>query len=339
MIDRPDTESVGSPPIPFELPSRLRGANAQTLLAYLFSDAGALHHTRTSRLDLAGGDEGILLEDRPTPPLSPIGCAVLVHGLGGHGDSRYCVRIARKLVDTGWRAVRFSMRGTGPDKLRSSKLYNAGASDDLATAVSRAAGGSPDLPVCLVGFSLGANVVLKYLAEGRGDLPANLAGGIAVNPPIDLERCVEAISRRRNLLYDQNFVALLKAQMRDRRGALADPALLRPWRPMTLRGFDELVTAPLGGFDDAAHYYRESSSRPLLGGLRRDAVILASDDDPFIPVEVFDGLPTERLSLHITRGGGHMGFLNATRTPLGDRRWMDYAVLWYLNRIAEAGET
>jgi len=38
------------------------------------------------------------------------------------------------------------------------------------------------------------------------------------------------------------------------------------------------------------------------------------------------------LEVLVTRGGGHMGYLSAARTPLGDRRWLDY---FLLERAAE----
>lgn len=329
-MSRASVFSPDDPSVPFEPHPLASGADAQTMLAYFFPDTGSFPHTRYHPLVLSGGDRALVMEDRPRPPRRPTGCALLVHGLGGHGESRYGVRVARRLVDAGLKTIRFSMRGTLPRKDAAAKLYNAGASDDLACAISAASTLADGLPIVIVGFSLGGNIVLKYLSEGRDDIPESLVAGVAINPPIDLERCVETISARRNLLYDQNFVALLKMQMRGRPGRLVDPATLALTRRMTLRKFDDLVTAPVHGFDDGAHYYRESSAGPLLRNLARDAVILASDDDPFIPSETFNDLQTDRLHVNITRGGGHMGYLSRVPTPLGDRRWMDYAVLWYV---------
>lgn len=56
------------------------------------------------------------------------------------------------------------------------------------------------------GFSLGANITLKYLGEQATDLPSQVAGGVAINPPIDLSRCVKSLIGPLQKRYDRYFV-------------------------------------------------------------------------------------------------------------------------------------
>ncbi|RMF67644.1 MAG: hypothetical protein D6743_04565, partial [Calditrichaeota bacterium] len=101
--------------------------------------------------------------------------------------------------------------------------------------------------------------------------------------------------------------------------------------------FDEMCTAPLSNFASAQDYYTRCSAKQFLTGIRTPTVLLASDDDPFVPAETFAGVTGhEFLRVEITRSGGHMGFVSARPTPLGDHRWMDYAVLSFAEGLLKS---
>ena len=72
-----------------------------------------------------------------------------------------------------------------------------------------------------MGYSLGGNLTMKLAGElaATPDLPVRAVA--AVGPTIDLERCVRAIERRRNLPYQFNFVRNLKARMRRKARGMA----------------------------------------------------------------------------------------------------------------------
>jgi len=79
----------------------------------------------------------------------------------------------------------------------------------------------------------------------------------------------------------------------------------------TLREFDDVVTAPLHGFEDAAHYYAESSSRQYLLTIARPTLIVHAADDPFMTPQV---VPHENelspsTTLELSEKGGHVGFI------------------------------
>jgi predicted alpha/beta-fold hydrolase len=119
------------------------------------------------------------------------------------------------------------------------------------------------------------------------------------------------------------------------------PAIPAGPRPCTLRDFDDLYTAPVSGFGTAENYYRLASARPRIGDIRRPALIIAADDDPMIPGELFRDLPqSDYLQVHVTRGGGHLGFLARARAGAdADRRWIDWRILeWVLAREAMTKE-
>ena len=127
----------------------------------------------------------------------------------------------------------------------------------------------PGSPLSLVGFSLGASMVLKLLGRDEA-LPSNIDSAIAVAPPLDLQAC----SRNLNVRLESHLRSQLRADTTtgmstDRRRQVPDlrgHAWPRP--PETLYEFDQLFTAPLGGFRDVEDYYRRCSSLPDLQRIR-----------------------------------------------------------------------
>jgi hypothetical protein len=188
----------------------------------------------------------------------------------------------------------------------------------------------------LIGYSLGGNITLKLLGELGERKCGGLDSGIAVCPPIDLDQCARRISSRSNCLYDRHFVRMLQRSIIIRRRLRPDVPPLPPGpRPRTLRDFDELYTAPVSGFGTADNYYRLASSRSRLGEIRRPTLIIAADDDPMIPCELFRDLPrSDMVQIHVTRGGGHLGFISGAGAD-ADRRWIDWRIVdWVLARDA-----
>jgi hypothetical protein len=99
----------------------------------------------------------------------------------------------------------------------------------------------------------------------------------------------------------------------------------------TLRDFDDNVTAPLHGFDNADHYYAVSSSRQYLGKIAVPTLLLHSRDDPFMTESVIpraDDL-SDAVTLELSARGGHVGFV-AGRWPWRPRYWLEERIPSYL---------
>lgn len=252
---------------------------------------------------------------------------LLLHGLGGQADSPYMVRVAQKFVQQGWTAFRLNHRGAGQGRGLAKWLYHAGRSEDLSPVIRFCAESAPNQPLIVIGFSLSGNLLLKYLAEQGRATPANLAGALAVSAPIKLALSAAALSQRRNALYQARFLRLLEQTLAERAVDFPDFPRVQLPRPLSMIGFDQSVTAPLSGFASAEDYYQKCSAHPLLDAIRTPALLLAAEDDPFVPRATYADLPRNpRLQMLLTRGGGHLGFIASGRTPCGDHRWLDYAL-------------
>lgn len=310
------------------------GGDLQTLAGYLLPSPKELPQTRLHQIPVSSSDTLVLCENQPQEK-EITSVVLLLHGLGGHADSTYMLRVAAKFLHKKWITFRLNHRGAGQGRGLARQLYHAGRSEDLAPVLRLIAENYPEKPVIAIGFSLSGNMLLKLLGEQPGAAPQNLCGALVVSSPIKLAAGAAAISRRRNWLYDYRFIRLLKQTLRERETDFPDWPRLELPRNLNLYGFDQLVTAPLGGFVSAEDYYQKCSAHQFLGNIRVPTVLLAAEDDPFVAREIFADLPDNPwLQLHLTRRGGHMGFISAARTPFGDHRWMDYAIWHYAEALA-----
>lgn len=317
-------------------PLILRGGHRQTLWAFLSQgvDPRARETARRHPLDLPDGDRLILHDDCPPGwgPGHPF--VLLLHGLAGGHDSAYLVRMMMRLTARGVRVFRLDHRGAGAGAGLARRPYHAGCSPDVRLAFHHASSLCNGSLGGLVGFSLSGNMVLKMLGEDAraGTLPRYLVCAAAVNPPIDLEQCSQALQRRSNRLYERHFTRLLHEQVEDRLRVFPDaPRPLFTTPPQQLREFDDGYTAPVSGFASVADYYERCSGIRFVPSIQTPTLILTAADDPLIPVQSFQQLPAlPNLHVHIARHGGHLGYI-ARRGCDPDNRWMDWRLLEWLS--------
>jgi hypothetical protein len=274
-------------------------------------------------VELPDGDKLVVVVSTPPEWRPDRRTAVMVHGLCGCYGSPYMIRMADKLYRHGIRAVRVNLRGCGSGAGLARQPYHSGRSDDVRQVIESLACESPESPVTLVGFSLGGNIVLKMVGEDGERPSGRLDSLISVSAPIDLAACSRLIEQPRNRIYDWYFVRRLRAGVEELHRFFPDLPPLDLPRRLTLRGFDDLYTAPRSGFRDAADYYARASSGPLVERIVVPTLLLSSRDDPFIAASPFEQLPRRpNIDICLTDGGGHLGFLGFTGRSM-DYRWMD----------------
>ena len=321
---------TGAELIPFEPHPLLKNGHVQTIAAAWLSGADVDGKSAASHIvDLPDGDQLVVHDNEPKDwtPGDPV--TLLMHGLCGSSASVYMSRIASKLNDRGHRTFRINQRGCGDGLGMSQFPYHAGRSADLGAVVEYVMTLSPDSPINVVGFSLGGNIVLKWLGEDPESLPAKLTHAVAVNPPADLQQCTESLVSPVGRVYDRHFARLLHRQ------ALDTPRwhdyIPEEWSsrgPRRILEFDDLLTAPVGGFDSAADYYRQSSAARVLGDIRVPTLILTSRNDPLIPIDTIECLPrSNSVHLHVSTSGGHLGYVGRRGSGDPDRHWMDWRVV------------
>ncbi len=254
----------------------------------------------------------------------PVGQVVLLHGLEGSGDAGYIRSIAAEALSRGFVAHRFHMRTCGGTAHLCKTLYHGGLTSDLRAFLKELQNEAADLPVFLIGFSLGGNISLKLAGE-EGD--SGLIHGVcAISTPIDLAAAAKRIGDPDNWLYQNRFLSRMKERLITTGRYTADD--LKPYK--TLWEIDDRVTAPSFGFRDAAHYYRTQSSNNYLDAIRVPTALIQAKDDTFIPFEIFSHPAiASNPSLHLiaTDHGGHLGFLSRN----APRFWVDHTALDFIH--------
>lgn len=290
----------------------LPGPHLMTIFARLARGPSGLAPQR-ERWELDDGD--FLDVDRHGDPAAP--AVVVLHGLEGSSRAPYVLRLVAACLAQGLSAVALNFRGCSGERNRLPRLYHSGETGDLARVVARLVGERPGRPLGVAGFSLGGNVVAKWLGELGDALPPEVRGGAVISAPFDLARCADAIDGSGGMarLYRARFLRTLRAKAIDKTrrfdGLPFTAAEVRACD--TFARFDDVVTSRLHGFDGARDYWTRCSSGPSLGGLRRPLLAIAADDDPIVPG---DTLPREAarrlpaLTLETYPAGGHVGFVS-----------------------------
>ena len=123
---------------------------------------------------------------------------VLIHGLTGCEDSSHVIRSTVYFLGRGYPVLRLNLRGAGPSRPLCRSHYHAGRSEDLAAVLTTLQGEYPDVLVegiCPIGYSLGGNMLLKFMAELDGRLPIRAAASVCA--PIDLKEAQVCMTKLR----------------------------------------------------------------------------------------------------------------------------------------------
>jgi len=242
---------------------------------------------------------------------------VILHGLEGSSRANYVTTMARELSAVGVRAVRLNFRGCSGEMNRLPRFYHAGDTADLGAVVNYLRERRPRAAFGAIGFSLGGNVLLKYLGERGSGAATDLNAAVAVSVPFDLSAGTRRLEEPgMSWIYTLYFLRKLRSKTRQKRALLENEVEVEvALRARSVRGFDEAATARLHGFRDAWHYYESSSCYDWVDQIRIPTLLLHSLDDPFLPM---DGVPTEAIRTNpclidgVTEKGGHVGFIGGS---------------------------
>lgn len=316
------------------------GAHLQTLWGKLARRPPNIP-TRAERWTMPDGDE-IEIRRLDAPADAPIDAPrlLVLHGLEGTIRSHYLRGMLDQARRRGWAADVLIFRGCNGETPRARRLYHSGETSDLDAVVRRIARDHPRQCLMAVGFSLGGNVLLKWLGEQGESIPCQLEAAAAVSVPFDLERGSRHIERGFSRIYTRHFLRTLRDKAR---AALKQhPGLFNPdqlEQASTLFEFDDVVTAPVHGFESASDYYTRSSSIRFLARIRRPTLLLSAYDDPFLPRQVLcDVLKVAQsngfLTAEFHENGGHVGFV-AGRFPWRPAYYAEERVAGFLSRIVD----
>ena len=310
------------PQIPaFRSPSWCYNGHVHTIAC---SFLGGVHPPYQERVEITTPDNDFLeidvaVIDNEHPVIA------LFHGLEGSSERYYMTELAADLLETGYSVAALNFRSCGSRLNRQPRFYHSGETKDYATFFRWIQETFTSKKIGAVGFSLGANALLKSLGEEMESHPADAA--VAVSVPYDLRLGSVNLSQGFNRIYDYRFLRTLRRKLDEKRQQY--PELPR-FNGSTLYEFDDQVTSIVHGFAGAEDYYARCSSRKFIADIRKPALMIHSDEDPLCPIA---GMPLDKIKENpfldyiITDEGGHVGFRSE---PEG---WLNYVIIEYLQKI------
>jgi predicted alpha/beta-fold hydrolase len=318
----------------FVAPWWLRNPHLQTLWPRL-QRRGRLVPMRRERIDTDDGDFLDLDWSGHAPASEDAPVVLLIHGLEGNSDSPYAQGMLAAIARHRWRGVVMHFRGCSGELNRLPRSYHSGETGDPGSVIERIRARYPRAPLAVIGYSLGGNVLLKYLGEATRQGTVDAA--VAVSVPFLLSPSADRLQQGFSRVYQRLLLDSLKAKTRQKFAAMAPPVDLDGLASLpSIRAFDDMVTAPIHGFADAADYYARNSSRQFLGTIDVPTLIVHAADDPFMTPAVIPA-PSElspMVQLEVSDRGGHVGFVDGP-WPWRARHWLEDRVPEFLAAALE----
>ena len=252
---------------------------------------------------------------------------VIVHGLGGGATSYYARRAALCASRAGIDSLRLNLRGADRN---GDDYYHAGLTDDLEAALrSKALEGYENILV--LAYSLGGNMVLRYLA---GKPNPRVRAAATVCAPIDLKPCARTIDRPPSVFYRHHVLTGLKDIYRNVAARREVPLPVREAsRIDTIEQWDERVISPRHGFAGAEDYWAQTSACHVLEDIDTPTLFIASERDPMVGIDTVRPWLQNATKLRriVTNQGGHVGFPQEVDLGLGTGGTVeDQIIQWML---------
>lgn len=306
-----------------------KNKHLQTILPVLTKPKSA--QLTRHRLELADGDFIDLDISQNNSQAKAI--LLIVHGLEGSAQSHYARRMIHQCLQHDVLAIVHHHRGCSGESNRLARAYHSGEIEDLTNSVNVIHQQYPDLPLFAIGYSLGGNMLTKYLVH-TPQTPIQRAAMISA--PFQLSCSAKRLEQGFSKVYQQYLLKQLKQKVRVKltQEAIA-PDLAKLAQDLEkfhrFYDFDEHITAPLHGFKNAQDYYQQSSTVQQLGQLPIPSLILHAEDDPFMDESVIpnqDSLP-DFIHYELHSHGGHVGFINGG-TPWRPQYYLEQRVIDFL---------
>jgi len=293
----------------FTPPRIFANAHVQTIVPTLFRKVGGVAYQR-QRIDTPDGD--FLDLDWSCSHRQALG--IILHGLEGDSTRSYMMGMVRALNRSGWDALAVNFRGCSGEPNKQLRMYHSGDTEDLNAVVQAVFKETPYAAIALIGFSLGGNVILKYLGERGRDLHHSIKTAVTISVPCDLKACSRRLEEFGNRLYLKRFLKLLHQKISAKARLFPESISDKDYATITtLKDFDDRYTAPIHGFLSADDYYAKSSSSQFLPSIAVPTLLINAADDPFLSDSCYprqQATESTNLFLEVPKHGGHCGFMS-----------------------------
>ena len=261
---------------------------------------------------------------------------IIIHGLEGSSNSKYVTALSQISNEYGFDVAAVNLRGCSGETNRLLSSYHSGKTNDLAEILDYVEKEKNYESYHIVGYSLGGNLLLKYMGESRTDYSSKLKGAVGVSVPCDLKGSSQAIAKFWNMVYMQRFLISLKKKTRIKLEQFPENDLKKEaiLNAKNFLDFDNYFTAPVNGFEDANDYWKQNSCTQFLDGIKIPSLLVTASDDPFLTdscIPVRQAKANKYFHLEVTKYGGHVGYNSNFEN--GSGFWLERRIITFFKEI------
>ena len=284
-------------------------------------------------------------------PSAPV--LLLLHGLTGGSHEPYMRSLAARAKSI-FRVVCLNMRGAASSSLTTARAFSAEVNSDVECAVEAVGIACPGAPIVAAGFSLGANILFRYLGHRTSKQntvlkPCRIKAAVSICSPLDLQSTSDHLASSRvgrlwSRIMAKNLIRFwskhaLPAHPDDPASplALAYPDFLQRASLVTsVYEFDRVFVCPMFGHANPEAYYAHASSSRHLGAIACPCLFISADDDPITGGIGVDDARVAAVMHGVSvraAAGGHCAFLKGWAG--GGGSWADDVAVRFLEAAVE----
>lgn len=239
--------------------------------------------------------------------------AIVIHGLESNSEANYMKAMIKALNRRNWDAVAINLRGCSGEPNKLFRSYHCGETEDIQTVFSHITQNNSYNKIALVGFSLGGNIILKYVGEQGKKISPLIHKAAAVSVPCDLESSAWHLAKNSRWLYMKRFIFVMQKKFRLKHRMFPEKLDQKYLHSLkTFKDIDEWYTAPAHGFTCAEEYWSKASSINFVSNINIPTLLINAQDDPLLSQESFpweEAKKSQYFIFEAPRSGGHVGFI------------------------------
>ncbi|MCS7004121.1 MAG: alpha/beta fold hydrolase [Cytophagales bacterium] len=239
---------------------------------------------------------------------------IVLHGLEGNSYRHYVCGLIKLFQQHGWDGVGYNCRSCSGELNWQPRLYHHADSEDFAFAIDFILQSTSYQNIALVGFSMGGNILIRYLAKFAEHLSPLIKVGVAISSPYHLKEVAIEIEKPLKRFYNDKFVKKMIKKVIQKKKILKEKFPIDEkdiFKIRTCRDFDKLITAPLHGFANPDEFYEQASISTHIHKVKIPILLLSASNDPLLTPSCFPYQTAQNsynFYLEVTHSGGHVGF-------------------------------